>query len=70
MIDDQPTQPYSITMEKWKERKEKMEFLNDRGWTYHGMSACARKTRTSVLNMNWQKHFSDKMVFGMTCRRM
>ena len=47
-------------MEKWKERKEVMEFLNDRGWTYHGMSAYARNTRTSVLDRNWQKHISDK----------
>ena len=60
VIDDRPTQPYSMTMEKWKERKEVMEFLNGRGWTYHGMSAYARKTRTSVLNRHRQKLISDK----------
>ena len=37
-----------------------MEFLNERRWTYHGMSAYARKTRTSILNKYWQKHISDK----------
>ena len=25
-------------LEKWKERKEQMEYLNDRTWPYHGMS--------------------------------
>ena len=37
-----------------------MESLNDRGWTYHGMSANARKTTKSVLNRYWQRHISDK----------
>ena len=50
VIDDQHTQPYSMTVEKWKEWEKVMESLNERGWTYHGMSAYARKTRTSVLN--------------------
>ena len=49
MIDDHPTQPTSMTMEKWKERKDLMEYLSDRTWPYHGMSACAMKIRTSVL---------------------
>ena len=65
VVDDQPTQPYSKTMEKWKERKDLMGFLNDGGWTYHGMSAYARKTRTSVLNRYWQKHTSNK--YGLRC---
>ena len=60
VIDDQPTQPYSMTMEKWKERKKVMEFLNGGRSTYHGKSAYARKTRPSVLNRYWQKHISDK----------
>ena len=54
VIDDHPTQPYSMTMEKGKERKDVMEFLND------GMSAYAVKIRTSVLNSFWKKHISDK----------
>ena len=49
VIDDHPNQPNS-TMQKWKGRKDLMEYLNDRGWTHHGMSAYARKARTSVLN--------------------
>ena len=49
-----------MTMEKWKGRKEVMEFLSDTGWTYHGMSAHARKTRTPELNKYWQRHTSDK----------
>ena len=60
VADDQHTQPYSVTMETWKERQEVMESLNDRGWTYHGTSAYARKTSTSVLNRYWQTYFSDK----------
>ena len=55
VIDNHPTQPYSMTMEKWKERKDLMEYLNDRTWPYHGMSAYAMKMWTSVLN-----HTSDK----------
>ena len=43
VIDDQPNQPYSMTMESCDERKEVMEFKYDRGWTYHGMSAYAWK---------------------------
>ena len=37
-----------------------MEYPNDKGWTYHSISAYARKTRTSVLNMCWQRRISDK----------
>ena len=37
-----------------------MEHLNDRTWPYHGMSACAMKIRTSVLNRFWRGHISDK----------
>ena len=37
-----------------------MEFLNDRTWPHHGLSACAMKIRTSVLNRFWQKHISDE----------
>ena len=50
VIDDQHHQPYSMTLEKWKARKEVVESLNDRSWAYHGMSAYARKTRRSELN--------------------
>ena len=60
MIDDHPTQPDSMTMEKWKERKDVMEYLNDRTWPYHSMSAYAMKIRTTVLNRFWSKHISDK----------
>ena len=60
MIDDQPTEPYSMTMEKWKEMKDVMEFLNDRTWLYHEMSAYAMKIRTSVLNRYWQTTFLTK----------
>ena len=49
MIDDHPTQRNSTTMEKWKERKDLMEYLNDRTWPYHSTSACTMKIRTSVL---------------------
>ena len=60
VIDDHPTQPDSMTMEKWKERKDSMEFWNDRTWRYHGMNAYAMKRRSSVLNRLWRKHISDE----------
>ena len=60
VIDEQHYRPYSVTVEKWKERKEVMESLNDRGWAHQGMSAYAGKTRRSVLNRHWQRHVSDK----------
>ena len=60
VIDDHPTQPNSMTLEKWKERKDLMEFLNDRTWPYRSMNAYAMKIRTSVLNKFWRKHISDK----------
>ena len=60
VIDDHPTQPNSKTMEKWKERKELMEYLNDKIWPYHGMSVCAMKIWTTVLNRFWREHISDK----------
>ena len=49
-----------MTMEKWKERKDLMEYLNDRTWPYHGMSVYAMKIRSSVLNRFWRDHISDK----------
>ena len=42
VIDYHPTQPNSMTMEKWKGRKDLMEDLNDRTWPYLGMSAHAK----------------------------
>ena len=38
MIDDDQTRPNSVTMEKCKERKDPMEYQNDRSWP-HGMSS-------------------------------
>ena len=64
VIDDHPTQPNSMILEKWKQRKDLMEYLDDRGWTYHGMIACARKTRTSVLKNFLKDHISDKYGLG------
>ena len=60
VIDDHPTRPNSMTLEKWKERKDKMEYLNDKTLPYHGMSPYAMKIRTSVLNKFWKDHISDK----------
>ena len=60
MIDDHPTQPNSMRIEKWKERKDLMEYLNDRIWPYHGMGAYDMTIRTSVLNRFWRDHISDK----------
>ena len=60
VIDDHLTQPNSMTMGKWKERKDLMEYLNDRTWSNHDMSAFAMKIRTSVLNRFWRDHISDK----------
>ena len=57
---DHPTQPDSLTMEKWKERKDLMEYVNDRTWPYHSVSAYAMKIRTSVLNRFWSKHITDQ----------
>ena len=37
-----------------------MEYLNDRTWSNHDMSAFAMKIRTSVLNRFWRDHISDK----------
>ena len=37
-----------------------MRYLNDSTWPSHGVSACAMKIRTSVLNRFWRDHFSDK----------
>ena len=60
VTDDHPTQQDSMTMEKWKEKKDLMEYLNDRTWPNHGMSAYAMKIRTSVLNRFRSDHISDK----------
>ena len=60
VIDDHPTRPNTVTLEKWKERKDQMEYLNGRTWPYHGMNAYAMKIRTSVLNRFWKDHISDK----------
>ena len=60
VIDDHSTQADSTTIEKsGKERKDMMDFLNDRTWSYHSMSAYAMKIRTSVLNKSWSKLRSD-----------
>ena len=40
------------------------ECLNDWTWPYHGMSPCAMKMRTSVLNKFWKDHISDKYGLG------
>ena len=53
-------QPYTVTIETWKERKESMEHLNDRTWCYHGMNADVMKIRSSVLNSFWREHISDQ----------
>ena len=60
VIDFHSTQPNSMTMEKWKERKDSIEYLNDRTWRYHGMNAYAMKIRSSVLTRLWRDHISDK----------
>ena len=46
VIDDHSTQTFSITKEKWKERNDLMEYLNDRLLPYHVMSVYAMKIRT------------------------
>ena len=60
MIDDHTTQPNSMTIETWKERKDSMEHLNDRTWRNHGMNAHVMKIRSSVLNRFWRDHICDK----------
>ena len=60
MIDDHATQPNSMTIETWKERKDSMEYLNDMTWRYHGMKAYVMKVRSSVLNWFWRDHTSDE----------
>ena len=60
VIDDHPTRPSTITLEKWKESKDQMEHSSDRTWPYHGMSPHAMKLRTSVLNKFWRDHISVK----------
>ena len=55
--------PLCRTLCQWKvkrKRKDRIEYQNDRSWPYHGMNACAMKTRTSVLNRFWRDHASDK----------
>ena len=64
VIDDHPNRPSSITLEKWKEIKDQMKYLNDRTGPYHGMSPHATKVRASVLNTFWRDHISDKYGFG------
>ena len=64
VIDDHPTRPSTMTLEKWKERKDQMAYLNDRTWPYHGLSPYAMKVRTSVLNKFWIGHISDKYGLG------
>ena len=59
-IDDHPAQPNSMTKVKWKDRKDLMEYLNERTGPYHGISAYVMKIRTSVLNKFWKDHISDK----------
>ena len=60
VIDDHPIQLSTMTLEKWKDRKEQVKYFNDRTWPYHGTSPYAMKLRTSVLNKFWQNHISDK----------
>ena len=64
MIDVHPTRPNPMTLEKRKERKDQMEYLNDRTWPYHGMSPYAMKIRTAVPNKFWKYHISDKYGLG------
>ena len=64
VIDDHPTRPSTITLEKWKEMKDQMEYLNDTTWPHHGMSLCALKIRASGLNEFWRDHISDKHGLG------
>ena len=64
VIDDHPTRPSTKTLGKWKERKNQMEYVNDRTWPYHGMSPNALKVRASVLNKIWKDHISDKNGLG------
>ena len=64
VIDDHPTRPGTMTLEKWKERQDQMEYSIDRTWPYHGMSRHAMKVRASVLNKFWRDHISDKYGLG------
>ena len=64
VIDDHPTWPNPKTLEKWKERKDQVEYVNDRTWPYHGMSPYAMKIGTSVLSKFWKDHISDKFGLG------
>ena len=59
-----------MTLEKWKERKDQMEYLNDRTWPYHGMSPYAMKIRTSVLNKFLKDHISDRCGPRVTCHQI
>ena len=45
VIDDHPARPSTMTLEKWKEIRDQMEYLNDRTCPYHGMSPYAMKVR-------------------------
>ena len=64
VIEDHPARPSTMTLEKWKEMKDQMEYSNDRTWPYHGMSPYAIMGRGSVLNKFWRDHISDKYGLG------
>ena len=64
VIDDHPARPSTLTLEKWKQMKDQMEYSNDRTRPYHGMSPYAMKVRASVLNKFWRDHISDKCGLG------
>ena len=63
VIGDQHDQPCSLAMDIWKEWKEEMESLNDRGWAHQGMSAYAGRNRTSAPNRYWQRHFWENDIW-------
>ena len=64
MIDDHPHSAEFYVNGK-VERKDLMEYLNDRDVAVSRMSAYTMKIRTSVLNKFWSDHTSDK--YGLRC---
>ena len=60
VIDDHPTQPISMTAETWKEKKDSMEYLNDRTWRFHAITDYVLRTGSSVLHRFWRDHISDQ----------
>ena len=70
VIDDHPAWPSTMTLEKRKEMKDQMAYLDDRTWQYHGVSPYAIKVRASMLNKFRRDHISDKYGLGGTRHRM